>query len=168
MADALFTINADSSDQGYDADPEEVLVLRLKNLPVAGVNTVVFQTFAPASFDSSLGIASNPPRSSPGAPVLDLVGATTGQSVSPVALDGEVEVELPVDSASWILRCVVNGGMTTLGDGRTVPDPSLIHERMVVIRDANGLRAVVATETTQYSDDGWAGALEEQRVFLQP
>jgi len=41
-----------------------------------------------------------------------------------------------------------------------------VHERMVAVRDVNGCRAVVATETTQYDNDGWAGALNEMRTLL--
>lgn len=167
MATAKFSINADTADQGFDADVDDVLLLRLKPLPVAGVSTVLYQVFAPDAFSYELGIARNPPRASPGAPVLSLVGATTGQSVSPVAVDGTVSVTLPhTGSYSWIVRCIVNGGMVALPDGRTVVDPTLVHERMISIRDANGLRAVVPTETTQYSDDGWVGAFEELRLSL--
>src|SRR5262245_27511170 len=156
MADALFTINDDDSDQGYDAANDEEIELRLKTLPVSGVDTVVFQVFAPSAFDDSLGITRNPPRASKDAPVLDLEGSTTGQSVTPVAKDGAVTTTLPsTGSHSVIVRCVVNGGMRTLG-GRSVVDPRLIHERMIVIRDDDGSRKIIATETTQYEDDGWA------------
>jgi hypothetical protein len=167
MADAKFRINGDASDQGFDATNGVTLSLQLKNLPLAGVSTVVFQVFSATLFDDELGISRNPPRASPGAPVLSLIGATTGQSVSPAALDGVVTVDLPGSgSYSWIVRCTVNGGMATLADGRVVPDSALVHERMISIRDANNLRAIVATETTQYSDDGWAAALEELRASL--
>jgi|SRR6187551_2988400 len=167
MADALFTINADSSDQGFDADPDAELVLRLKQLPPAGVSTVLFQVFSADGFDPELGIAANPPRCSPGAPALTLVGATSGPAVSPISVDGTVAVTLPSEGGhSWIVRCVVNGGMGTLPDGRTGPRPQLVHERMIAVRDVNGCRAVVATETTQYDNDGWAGALNEMRTLL--
>jgi hypothetical protein len=167
MPTALFTINADSSDQGYDAEAEDVLTLRLKQLPPAGVATVLFQVFRAGGFDPDLGIAANPPRSSPGAPQLTLAGATSGQAVSPVAVDGAVTVTLPSEAGhSWIVRCVVNGGMGTLPDGRTGAVAGLVHERMIAVRDGNGCRAVVPTETTQYDDDGWAGALNEMRTLL--
>lgn len=167
MPNALFTINADSSNQGHDAEPDELLTLRLKTLPPAGVSTVLFQVFSPGGFDDSLGIAANPPRSSPGAPTLTLNGATSGQAVSPAAVDGGVTVTMPAEGGhSFIVRCVVNGGMGTLPDGRTGPVPALVHERMIAVRDDNGCRAVIATETTQYDDDGWAGALNEMRSVL--
>lgn len=168
MADALFTINADSSNQGFDATNAQVLSLRLKTLPVSGVQRVLFQVFDPTGFNPDVDdLVGNPPRSSPGAPTLTLVGATSGQAVSPASVDGIVNVTMPASgSHSWIVRCSVNGGVGTLPDGRTGPRPELIHERMIVIRDANGNRAVVATEQTQYSDDGWAGALEEMRASI--
>jgi hypothetical protein len=167
MADARFTINADSSDQGFDATPGQVLSLRIKSLPPAGVSTVLFQVFDSAGFDADLGIGGNPPRSSPGAPTLTLVGATSGQAVSPVGVAGVVTITLPgSEGHSHIVRCIVNGGMGTLPDGRTGPRPELVHERMIAVRDTNGLRAIVATETTQYDDDGWAGAYDEMRAVL--
>jgi hypothetical protein len=164
MTDALFSINDDTSDQGYDASEGEVLELRLKTLPVSGVNSVVFQVFSPDAFDAELGIARNPPRASKDAPVLDLVGATTGQSVSPTSVDAAVTTTMPLSilcAASWIVRCVVNGGMGVLADGRTGVRSDLIHERMIAHRDGLGNRAIVASETTQYDDDGWAGAITE-------
>jgi len=162
MTDALFTIEADSTDQGFDANNSQVLNLRLKTLPPSGVNSVVYQVFNPGAFDPTESIAANPPRQSTGAPTLVLDNlTTTGQSIAPApALDSNVQVTMPATgSHSWIVRCVVNGGLQVLADGRSVPDPALIHERMIVIRDSgSGSRKVVSTETTQYHDDGWAEA----------
>jgi hypothetical protein len=156
MADAKFTINADTSNQGFDATVAQVLSLRLKTLPVSGVSSVSFQVWDPTAFEASLGPDRNPPRASKGAPLLTLVGSTSGRNVSPGAVDGTVSVTMPgTDGHSWIVRCVVNGGMRTL-NGRSVFDATLVHERMIVIRDTDGNRPVIATETTQYEDDGWA------------
>jgi len=162
MANALFTINDDADDDGYDATPSEVLALRLKTLPPAGVTSVRFQIWDPDDFDETLDPIRNPPRQSKGAPLLELDnGVATGTSLSPVAIDGEVELTLEANVfVAYIIRCVVNNGMTTLADGRVVVDRSLIHERMVVVRE-NGVRPIVATETTQYEPDGWAGAYNE-------
>src|SRR6187551_212098 len=158
MADALFTINGDSSDRGYDADPLEELVLQLKTQPPSGVQTVRFQVWDAAAFDPSLDPLSNPPRKSKGAPDLVLQGATSGPNVSPSSVDGEVTVELPADDrVAWIVRCDVNGGQATLDDGRVVFDPRLVHERLIAVRDGNGVRPIIATETTPYDLDGWAG-----------
>ncbi len=164
MTDALFSINDDESEQGYDASNNDALELRLKTLPVSGVSSVLFQVFSETAFDASAGIARNPPRASSGAPLLVLSNDADveGQSVSPVAVDGTVFVSMPSSGAySWIVRCVVNGGMGRLADGRVGVRPDFIHERMIVIRDVIGLRRIVASETTQYSDDGWAQAINE-------
>jgi hypothetical protein len=159
MTDARFTINGDTSNQGYDADPDEVLTLRLKTLPVSGVSSVSFQVWDPTAFVASLGPDRNPPRKAKVSPLLTLVGATSGRNVSPVAVDGTVSVTMPSsDGHAWIVRCVVNGGMRTV-NGRSVFDANLVHERMIVIRDEDGNRPVIATETTQYEDDGWAASV---------
>jgi hypothetical protein len=161
MTDALFSINDDDSDQGFDALVLDALALRLKTVPVAGVNSVVFQVFSPDTFDSELGIGRNPPRQSRGAEVLVLVGATTGQSVSPASVDASVLITMPESVGAWIVRCIVNGGMGILADGRTGVRSDFVHERMIVIRDSLNNRPIVASETTQYDDDGWAGAITE-------
>jgi len=166
MTDALFTIDADASDQGFDATNAATLALRLKTLPPQGVRSVLFQVFDPAGFNIDNGIAANPPRASKGAPTLILNnGVTTGQSVAPTAVNGTVNVTMPsTGSHSWLVRCTVNGGQKTLPNGRTVPDFNLIHERIIAIRDANGTRAMVPTESAQYEDQGWEGAFEDLRL----
>lgn len=158
MANALFTTNDDDSNQGFDATPGQVLRFRLKTLPVSGVDSVRFQVWDASAFDPDEDILVNPPRKAKNSPSLTLVGATSGPSVAPVTLDGEVEVTLPnSDDHAWLVRCVVNGGKRTLPDGRLAFDPTLVHERMIVIRDADtGGRPIIATETTQYENDGWA------------
>jgi hypothetical protein len=158
MADALFTVNGDVSNQGYDADPLEVLTLALKTQPVSGVSTVRFQIFDPANFDPGEDIILNPPRKAKLSPNLVFDnGDATGSSLSPLTVDGDVTLTMPADRFhAWLVRCVVNGGMRALADGRVVSDPSLIHERMIVVKDLDGNRPIVATETTQYEDDGWA------------
>jgi hypothetical protein len=157
MADARFTINDDDSDQGYDAEALEELSLRLKTLPPAGVSTVRFQVWNAAAFDPDDDAIVNPPRKSKGAPDLVLEGTTSGPSVSPASVGDEVTVTLPADErVAWIVRCVVNGGQSLLPDGRSVFDRTLVHERMIVVRAPNGSRPIIATETTQYENDGWA------------
>lgn len=155
---AKFSINLDLSDQGFDALHTQVLTLRIRQSPPTGVRSTLFQVFDPGLFDPALPISSNPPRSSPGAPVLSLTGTTVGQAVSPAVPDGPVTVTMPGAGVhAWIVRCVVNGGLGT--DGR--PDPNAVWERLVVIRDPSGRRDVVATERTQYGDDGWAEAFSD-------
>lgn len=162
MASALFDINADGGDQGYEADNGEVLTLRLRQQPPIGVTTVAFQVFDPAGFNPVAGIAANPPRASKGAPTLTIVGATSGQLVSPASTDGSVTITMPLSGAhSWIVRCIVNGGTRTLPNGVTVADPTLIHERGVYIKTGEQTRKVVCTELRQFSDGGWADALAD-------
>ncbi len=163
MTNALFTVDLDSSNQGFDAAISATLALQLKTLPAAGINTVVFQVFDPAGFSVDLTPDKNPPRQSKGAPDLTLDnGVTTGSSVSPVAVGGIVNVDMPGTAGhGWLIRCTVNDGVKQVPGRGSVPDPQLIHERMIVIRDAAGLRPIIATEVTQYEDDGWAGAVSE-------
>lgn len=157
---ALFDINLDGEDHGYEAENAETILLSLRDPSLA--TTVVFQVYNPGAVDPSLGIAANPPRSSKGAPTLTLEGATSGQAVSPLTVDGAVSCELPGSgSHSWIVRCVVNGGRRQLPNGATVVDPALTFERGVWIPTANGARKVVITESTQFELDGWAGALAD-------
>jgi hypothetical protein len=160
VAQALFDINADGGNQGFAATNSQVLTLRLRQQPPLGVATVLFQVFNPAGFDPTLRIAANPPRASLAAPALTVVGATSGPSASPATVDGSVTITMPATgSHSWIVRCVVNGGLRTLPGGQQVVDPTLIHERGVYVPTVLGARKVVCTELRQFSDDGWAGAL---------
>ncbi len=158
MASALFDIENDGEDQGYDATSSTTLHLRLRSAD--GVTGVQFQVWDPDRVDPSLGPDENPPRKSKGAPLVDLDnGVATGKTLSPVGLLGELTLHLEEDVsfAAWIVRVVVNGGKTQIA-GRIVDDPSLVHERMIVVRDEFGARPIIATETTQYEDDGWAAA----------
>jgi hypothetical protein len=161
VSPALFDIEADGGDRGYDATNGQVLTLRLRT-PPPSLTSVLFQVYDPAGFNAELGIAANPPRQSKGAPNLTLVGATSGPAVSPVTLDGDVTVQMPFDGwHSWLVRCVVNGGMRTLPNGKQVIDPTLMHQRMIVVRSPAGRRKIVITETTEYEIDGWPGGLNE-------
>ena len=153
MASPLFDIEGDGQDQGYDADPGDVLTFALRD--TAGVTSWVLQVFDPSNFNPSFSILDNPPRSSPGAPTLTLVGASSGQAVSPSSVAGSITTTLPIPSSihSWITRSVVNGGQS---GNPPRPDPTLIHERMVTVGADGDIRAVVPTERTQHSDESWA------------
>lgn len=159
MVDALFDINADGGNQGFDAAASQVLTFQLRTRP-SSAGSVRFQVWDAAGFDPKKDAVTNPPRKSKGAPDLSLVGASTGRSVSPSGgVNGTVSVTMPSTRGwGWLVRCVVDGGQTQLPDGRVVIDPTKIHQRMIVIRDTNGARPIIATETTEYEDDGWAGA----------
>lgn len=162
MPSPLFDINADGGDRGYSATNSEVLTIGLRASPPVGVNSVAFQVFDADGFDPDLGIAANPPRASKGAPELTIVGATNGQTVSPATVDGTVQITLPSSGVhSWILRCVVNGGVRQLPNGTAVADPTLIHERGIYIPTGLSTRKIVCTEVAQFEVDGWAGALSD-------
>lgn len=157
MATARFDINGDGEDGGFQATPGQVLQLKLK-VP-AGATSVVFQVWDAGAANPALGIAANPPRASKGAPALNLVGATTGKTVSPTTPNANVSLTLPNEAGhSYIIRCIRDGGQRLAGD-RVVSDPALIHERGVWIPTAYGTRAPVATEVQQFESEGWAGAL---------
>lgn len=157
---ALFDINVDGQDRGFQAANAQSLSLKLRD--PSSASTVLFQVYNPAAVDPSQGIAANPPRASKGAPVLTLVGATSGQAVSPSTVSGAVTAAMPVSgSHSWIVRCVVNGGVRSLPGGTTVADPSLVYERGIWIPTSYGTRKVVATESQHFELEGWAGALSD-------
>lgn len=162
MPSASFSIESDLTNQGFDATDGQTLTFQLRN--PAGVSTWQLSTFAAAGFSTGNSIVDNPPRQSTGATelVLDNGAGDTGQLVTAQAPSASITVTLPSESSSWILRSVANGGYNNQGE----PDASLIAERMVVIRDGNSTRAVVATESTQYHDDGWAEAFEGIRGAL--
>jgi hypothetical protein len=162
MVDALFDIESDGEDRGFDAETNQALTLTLRTNPSSAA-TVRFQIWDPAGFDPAQDIIVNPPLKSKGAPDLNLNGSTVGTSVAPAGgVNGTVTLTMPEqDFVGYLVRCVVNGGQTVLADGRVVPDPRLVHERMIVVRDGNGDRPIIATETLQYeSPHGWAGAFK--------
>jgi len=161
-ATALFDINADGEDRGFQATGGQVLTLRLRPPVDSEVTHVLFQVWNGGASDDSLGIARNPPRASKDAPILTLVGSTSGQAVSPSTVGGNVTVTLPGSVGhSWIVRCVVNGGMRNLPNGSTVFDPTLLHHRGIWIPTGYSTRKPVATEVQEFEPEGWAGALAD-------
>jgi hypothetical protein len=159
-ATALFDINADGQDRGFEATPSQVLTLRLRPTVDAAIATVLFQVWDAAGANPDLGIAANPPRASSGAPALTIVGATSGKAVSPTTVSGTVSITLPASAGhSWLVRCVINGGWRALPGGGVVLDPTYIHERGVFIPTGAGLRKVISTEVNQFAVEGWAEAI---------
>lgn len=142
-----------STDRGYDAVHGEDLTFNLE-APSAVINRVTYQVFDDADPDS--------PLSSKDAPELLLDnGVATGQSVDATAPTADVDTTMPAapDVHSWIVRCLVNGGINP----RTgQPDGDYVFERLVTIRTTAGTRKVIAAEGTQYSAAGWADAQNEQ------
>lgn len=162
MVTALFDINGDGEDRGFEATPSELLTLRLRPPVGVGVGTVVFQVYNPSAFDPGQGIEVNPPSASKGAPLLTLVGATSGQSVSPSTPGGNVTVTMPASSGhSWIVRCIVNGGYRSLPGGGVVLDPTFIHQRGVFISTGFGTRKIIGTERNEFSVGGWPDAIND-------
>jgi hypothetical protein len=146
---AKFTIEGTASSQaGYDGTAAQVLHFALEASATL-VQRWTLQVYDPNDTSS--------PKASYGAPLLTLVGATSGQNVDAATPGSQVTCTLPSGMNSWIVRSVVNGGL----DAHGVPNPNYVFERMVVIRDGSGRRRVVVAEATQYGPDGWARALNE-------
>lgn len=157
MASAAFSINNDSGSAGFEATNGQVLTLRLRQ-PL-GAHSVIFQVWDPAGANPALGIAANPPRASKGAPALTLTGSSSGHAVAP-APDGTVTLTMPGGAHSYLVRCVVNGGTKVVG-GKVVSDPTLISHRGIFTLTGYGTRKPVATESSEFEAEGWAGALAD-------
>jgi hypothetical protein len=156
---ALFDIDLDGEDHGFDATPSATHEIKLRS--DSGVNSVQFQVYDPDAFDGSLSLTANPPLASKDAELLELVGSSTGQLVSPATLLAPVEVTMPAsDLGSWIVRCIVNGGQSLGLDGHPRFDPDLVWQRMIVLRNT-AARLPVATERQEYEQDGLAGAVAD-------
>jgi len=157
MNRALFDTNADGADQGYDAENAEELVFTLRS--DYGVSSWRLQVFdASVDYDPSLAILNNPPQKSKGAPELDLVGTTTGATVSAAAPNSSITASAPATgNHSYMVRSLVNGGMS---GSPPRPDASLVHERIISVRSSS-VRKPVLTERTQYEDDGIAGVISD-------
>jgi hypothetical protein len=159
---ALFDINADGEDRGFQATPSQVLTLRLRPPVAVDVGSVVFQVYSESAFDPDQGIDVNPPRASKDAPLLTIVGATSGQSVSPSTPSGTVSITLPASAGhSYLVRCIVNGGWRALPGGGSVFDPQLIHHRGVWIPTGFGTRKIIGTEVNEFTVGGWADAIND-------
>src|SRR6478609_3928942 len=151
---ALFDVDADGHDDGFDATLGATHHFKLR--ATTGVNSWLLQVFSPDGFAYGIPILDNAPEASKNAPLLTLVGDTTGQSVARLPVTGEITATMPATGTnSWIVRSVVNGGYT-----KGHPDPSLVHERLIVTRSiVNGLRKPVVTELRQFEAEAWAGVI---------
>jgi hypothetical protein len=148
---ALFNVNGDGLNQGFNGSSGQALNFTLRD-PV-GVRVWTLQTFDLASYDTNLGVFANPPRSSTDAPELVLVGTTSGQAVAASQPNVAITTNLPAtpDAHSYIIRSMVDGGVDDKGRW----DPTKVWERMITVNTVNGVRKIVATERTQYSDASW-------------
>lgn len=133
-----------SSDRGYDAVHEETLAFRLE-ASASLVRSFAIQVYSASVPDS--------PLASSGAPQLTLVGATSGQSVLAVNPAADITTEMPETGVHfWLVRCLVDGGKDADGND----DPNRVFERGIAILTGSGLRKMVASESTQYEEAGWA------------
>lgn len=153
---ARFTIEGTaSSPGGYDATAGQTLHYALEGGPAGVVQTWTLQVYDPADLTS--------PLASPSAPLMTLVGATSGQKVNASTPSSQITSVVPAGMSSWIVRSLVNGGKNAKGKD----DPDYVFERMVVVKDISGRRKMIATEETQYGPDGWAGAVNDH-MAAQP
>lgn len=148
---AEFSINADSGLRGFDATNNQGLTLALRNPPTAQVQRWRVDVYA-------VGV-SDAPKASKNAPVLTLVGATSGQSVYATTPASSITTTAAASGVhSWLVRSLVNDGLDQYGKA----NPDYVYERVISIRSAASLRKIVGTESTQYSDNGWADAQNEE------
>ena len=139
-----------ASDRGFDAVHGEALAFRLEE----GVSNLI------RSFHVQVYSPSNPtsPRASKDAPLLSLVGETTGQHVKAVTAASDITTGMPGSGVhSWIVVATVNGGLDANGN----PSEDLRFSRLVVIRTEGGARKIVVGETTEYSAESWPEAFND-------
>lgn len=138
-----------SDDGGFDAVHGETLSFRLEEGPSSRVQTVTYRV---------RNVMGKGPRATKGAPVLNLVGSTTGQTVNAATPDAAVKTDMPSEGVhAWVALCLINGGKDNNGHD----NPNYVFERLIVLRSGLGVRKIVAAEGTQYEPDGWAHAINE-------
>ena len=147
MTTARFKINGTASEpRGYDATPGQGLTFTLEESPANDVRSVLYQVY-------DAGVP-NSPLSSLSAPALVLSPA----SGIPTTANGNVTTTAPAaahQGASYIVRCVVDGGIGP--DGKV--DQTRTYERIVTVRTQHGLRKPIPSESTQYGARGTADEL---------
>lgn len=144
---ARFTVNASpSTARGYDGTNSQALIFALEAVTGA-VQRWTLEVYSP--------LDGNSPLASKGAPLLTLVGATSGQKVNAATPSASITGTLPASGYhTYKVRSTVNGGLDAYGR----PSPDLVFERIVVIRTPAGRRKILATESSEYEAAGWAGA----------
>lgn len=144
---AKFKIDSSlSADGGYDASASSTLDLQLEASPALDVTSCRYSCYmrsdgASAPTFTNSGIAS-PPTS-------------------------VVQVTLGAGAHSYAIRCDTNGGNAVVGpDGKE--DWSVNSSiRIVSVRDANGLRAILVGERFEYDPVyGWTNAINEMRAAI--
>lgn len=134
-------VSSPASDRGYDALEGDVLELGLES-PELDVQKVEFSIVR-------LGRWTTTPTVRPSSGLL-----ATRSSVLQLTVQALQSVEKP--AAIWI-RCRINDGRNA--SGALVSDYSF--ERIVVVRNANGLRGSAYGETLQYSANSYADQIDE-------
>lgn len=135
-----------STDLGYEATTDGPLALQLEASSglIRSTTFQVYDLLEPRS-----------PLASLTAPALSLSnGTTSGTQVNASSPTAVVNASCPggflgSGRSSWIVRCLVNGGLNAQGK----PDPDLVFERMIIHR-VGGRRAIVPGERTQASPRG--------------
>lgn len=152
---ALFDFNLDGGNQAYVGAHSANLNVKLR-VPAA-VASWLLQVWDPTRDEPQELITGNPPRASKGAPLLTLVGSTSGKLVAAATPGAIITVALPsTGTHSWIVRSIVDGGQT---NGSF--DPNKVWERGLSVINAGSIRKPVATEVTQFENETWAGMMSD-------
>jgi hypothetical protein len=152
---ADFNFNSDSGANGYLAAHNVDVTLRLR--APGGRQSWLVQVWDPDREVPAEPITGNPPRASKGAPLITLVGTTSGQLVAASGPSSSIVLHTATTGThSWIVRSIVDGGYT---NGQL--DPNKICERGLMIVNAGSVRKPVATEVTQFDAETWAGMMSD-------
>lgn len=139
-----------AENRGFDAAAGEGLAFRLEDGASNRVQSFQIQVYSPTN--------TNSPRCTKGAPLLTLVGKTSGQSVEAATPSADITTTMPGSGVhGWMVVATVNGGVNADG----VVDPNYRFARMVVMRTGAGTRKMISLEATEYQPEGWAEAYNE-------
>lgn len=142
---AWFTINGTAAaTRGFDATNGQVLTFALESVASLAQRWTL-EVYSPSDEKS--------PLASKNAPLLTLVGTTSGQKVDATTPAASITTTMPSGVHSYKVRSTVNGGLDALGE----PDPDLVFERIISMR-SGGRRKIIAGEGTEYAPGGWADA----------
>lgn len=153
---ALFDCNDDGVDAGFFGALSSSVNFTLRN--PSGIYSWLLQVWSPDGFAYGIPLYDNPPPASKGAPLLTLVGDTSGQSVTKDR-NGVITSTFPgAGINSWLVRSIVNGGFDRFGK----PDPNLFHERLIAnLGPITNLHKPVITELQQFEPNSWAGVISD-------
>ncbi len=139
-----------ADERGFDAVVGETLSFRLTDGASNRVRSFHIQVYSPTNDKS--------PRCTLGAPLLTLVGKTSGQHVEASSPTGTITATVPGPGVhAWMVVGTVNGGRDENGN---------LHEdyrfaRMLVVRNGGGARKILAVESTEYQPEGWSEAFND-------